>query len=177
MKINPKKYLYLGAVLLFILAVPMHFIYELTNIKIIGLVAPVNESVFEHLKLFSYPMVIYSFIYGYKHKDKININNWFLAILVWWLVTVLGVLSSFYIMNAGFGIESLPLDIVFLFISLLIGAIVANHVYQYSHAMDYKFTMTILIIIVLTMSYLSVNPPKLPMFKDTENNIYGFEKE
>lgn len=155
----------------------MHFLYELTNLKFIGLLVPINESVFEHLKLFSFPMIVYGVIVGYKYKENININNWFLAILVWWLVAVFGVLSSYYILSAGLEIKSLPVDIAFLFVSLLAGAVLANHIYHYSSAINYKISSSLLLLIILMIGLLTIYPPKAPMFKDNANNIYGFEKE
>ena len=40
----------------------LHFVYELCPLPIVGLFAPVNESVWEHLKLFFWPFLAAAFV-------------------------------------------------------------------------------------------------------------------
>ena len=50
-----------------------HFLYEWTNENyLIGLFFPVNESIWEHLKLIFYPSLIYFFLYNITAKNKPN---------------------------------------------------------------------------------------------------------
>ncbi|WP_305085705.1 DUF6512 family protein, partial [uncultured Clostridium sp.] len=61
--------------ILFIIAVPIHFLYEISGkIKIIGAIMPVNESIEEHFKLATIPIIIWWIISYYILKKKVNID-------------------------------------------------------------------------------------------------------
>lgn len=58
-----KHYTVIGIFFVIILGTLFHFLYDWTNKNfIIGLFTPINESVWEHMKLIFFPMLIYSFI-------------------------------------------------------------------------------------------------------------------
>jgi hypothetical protein len=47
-----KKYVYLGILFISLLGSLIHFLYDLSGKSLlVGLIAPINESVWEHLKL------------------------------------------------------------------------------------------------------------------------------
>lgn len=57
-----KRYMILGICFVLFTGTLSHFLYEWTeNNFVIGLFAPVNESVWEHMKLIFFPMLLYSF--------------------------------------------------------------------------------------------------------------------
>ena len=82
MSINLKKdekSILLGIPIIFLLSVPLHFAYEFSgNNSIVGIFTPVNESIWEHLKLSFYPMLIWWFISFIilTRKIKISAPNW-----------------------------------------------------------------------------------------------------
>ena len=70
MKIKVKNGI-VAFVIISILGTLGHFIYKWTNeSRFIGLFFPVNESIWEHLKLIFYPTLIYHFIYNITQKKK-----------------------------------------------------------------------------------------------------------
>ena len=55
---SAEKWTLLGIPLLFIIGSVFHFIYELTGKNIIvGLISPVNESIFQHIKMIILPII------------------------------------------------------------------------------------------------------------------------
>lgn len=57
-----KRYMVFGICFVLLTGTLSHFLYEWTeNNFVIGLFAPVNESVWEHMKLIFFPMLLYSF--------------------------------------------------------------------------------------------------------------------
>jgi hypothetical protein len=65
-----------GVGFVILLGILLHFVYKCTKQnKIIGLFSPVNESVWEHLKLLFVPMLLYStieyFTVGYRFPNFI----------------------------------------------------------------------------------------------------------
>ena len=70
-----KKNIVLSIPILFIIATPIHFLYELTGkIAIVGAITPVNESIAEHFKLATMPVILWWIISYYILKRKVDIN-------------------------------------------------------------------------------------------------------
>lgn len=60
-----KVYQWIGIVVVCILSVPFHFLYEwLGENTVVGLFFPINESIWEHLKLVFWPLLVW-WILGY----------------------------------------------------------------------------------------------------------------
>ena len=58
---NARKLFYLGIPVIFIIGTVFHFIYELTgSLFAVGHFAPVNESIFEHMKLALVPTALWN---------------------------------------------------------------------------------------------------------------------
>lgn len=58
-----KRYTIIGIIFVLIAGTLAHFLYDWTgNNHIVGLFVPVNESIWEHMKLLFFPMLIYSLI-------------------------------------------------------------------------------------------------------------------
>ncbi|MCI9464920.1 MAG: hypothetical protein HFI48_13735 [Lachnospiraceae bacterium] len=58
-----KCYVVCGLLFVLITGTLFHFLYEWTgNSVIVGLFSPVNESIWEHMKLVFFPMLLYSFL-------------------------------------------------------------------------------------------------------------------
>jgi len=82
---NPERWILLGIPTLFLLGAIFHFLYDFTGkISLIGIMRPVNSSVWEHMKMSLFPIVgwwgIYYFVKGKKHK--IDNDLWFTAALM-----------------------------------------------------------------------------------------------
>ena len=65
-----KKYSWIGIIFVWIVGTIWHFVYEWSGSQfIVGLFFPVSESVWEHMKLIFFPMLLYSFYMEWKLKD------------------------------------------------------------------------------------------------------------
>lgn len=66
-----KHYTIIGIIFVIIAGTLAHFLYDWTgNNPIVGLFTPINESVWEHIKLLFFPMLIYSLIMILKFHRK-----------------------------------------------------------------------------------------------------------
>jgi hypothetical protein len=71
---NFKKYIISGIIFTIVFGSLLHFFYDWSGKNaIVGLFSPINESVFEHLKLLYFPMLLWIvpgyFIYGKKNRN------------------------------------------------------------------------------------------------------------
>lgn len=173
-----QRWILLGIPVLFIVGFFMHYIYEWSgNSTIVGIFAPVNESVWEHLKLTFWPMLIW-WITGYvifAKSNKISASQWFSSCTFAELVCPLVVLCFYYTYTGAFGIESLILDIFSLFLGVAVAQGLALHVYKYAgFSQNYLYILVaILILLAVTFTVFTFTPPHIPLFKDSVTGKYG----
>ena len=68
-----KKIIVIACIVSIALGILLHFAYDFTNQnRIVGLVAPVNESVWEHLKLILIPFTIFSIAFYFYTNQKFS---------------------------------------------------------------------------------------------------------
>jgi len=93
---KPSIWFLLGIPIISLLGSLMHFAYDLSEKSIlVGIFAPVNESIWEHLKLSVYPTFLW-YILGYLlFEDKISFYNWFTCCTIS-VITSTIVIVSFY---------------------------------------------------------------------------------
>ncbi|MGE5328251.1 MAG: DUF6512 family protein [Deltaproteobacteria bacterium] len=176
---NPaKSWILLGIPVLFVIGSLMHFAYEWSgNSIIVGIFAPVNESVWEHLKLAFWPILAW-WILGYillGNNNMISTSQWFTSCVVSEIVSMVTILAFYYTYTGALGIESLILDIFSLFLGIALGQILAFHVYKYAKLNHYwlYISIAILIFIAVTFVVFTFIPPHIPLFKDSSTGRYG----
>lgn len=173
-----KRWVFFGIPALFIVGFFMHNIYKWSgNSAIVGIFAPVNESVWEHLKLTFYPMLIW-WIIGYiilGKNNKISASQWFTSCTIAELICPLVILCFYYSYTGAFGIESLILDIFSLLLGVAAAHGLAFHVYKYARFRLYclYISAAILILLAVTFAVFTFAPPHIPLFKDSVTGKYG----
>ncbi len=155
----------------------MHFLYEWSGeFRIIGAIAPTNESVWEHFKLGFWPMCIYAAI-EYRFI-RVNINNFFTAKAVAvYLIPVITALI-FYIYTAATGTEILIVDILIFLIAIIAGQLVSYKILiskqfpRYAGLIAAAFIVLLGLILILFTFYT----PHLPVFLDSNTGTYGISR-
>lgn len=172
----PEKWIIKGIPLLFLAGSIFHFLYELTgNSTLVGLFVPVNESIFEHLKLALIPIIAWwTIYYAVKHKSKnIDPRRWFGGALVSLVVTLLLIPMLYYFYTGAFGIESTFVDILILLIALLAGQLLGLHFYRHSDGINPVIVYIIFALIIILFMVATVFTPELPLWKDPMTGTYG----
>lgn len=173
-----KKAIILAIPSLFIIGIPIHFLYELTGkISIIGAIVPVNESIFEHFKLATLPLILWWIISYYVIKKKVDVDyrKWIFCAAISVLMIPIVITLFYYTYTGAFGIHSFILDVFSLLLALGIAQHLALHLYKNIKITNEKFYLGILIIIciiVFTVVF-TFYPPHLPIFKDSVTGLYG----
>ena len=126
-----------------------HFLYDWSDQNlIVGLFTPVNESVWEHIKLLFFPMLIYSFIMIYKWKREYPCvtSAFFFGILAGTLLIPL----IYYAYTSILGKNCFVLDISTFILSVII-----------SFWISYKYTLScrlksFTLILCVSVCFLSI---------------------
>ena len=154
----------------------LHFSFELSEFWTpLAFISAVNESVWEHLKMYFWPGLIYALV-QYTYTRDIANNYWY-AKLASLIVTPLGITLSFY----GYLAISLPLygqgffvmDLMTMVVGLLLASIVAYKI-MVKPPMELPKKKNILagyLIITAMFSTFTFFPPKIFLFE----NYFGYE--
>lgn len=161
-------FIILSAAFAFGLASVFHFAYNwLDKNFFAGLFFPVNESVFEHLKLILYPLTIvwilfYRMIDLPEHLNKYQIfTGIFISVCICtWLV-----LSIYYILSGGFKIENDIINISGLLIGMLLGQFISSHILVRCRIPVWVGVLCGLLLLGMGIcfAYFSVSPLNIPI--------------
>lgn len=173
-----KKIKIIGIFIIFILSVISHFTYEIIPNKITSIFFPVNESIWEHMKLFITPTLLFSIIEYiiYKNKD-ILFNNFVLSYSISIIISIIIYLLIYLPIDYLFGHNSI-FAIILLFISFILLQFI-NYYIMNKEEIKYSniIGLTIIIILYAIFTYLTYNPIKTNLFYDKQKNIYGINKK
>ena len=153
-----------------------HFAYQYSsNNTLIGAFAPVNESVWEHLKLIMFPALAVSFveflIYGSKTQGFVASKG---------IAAILGmifVVASYYTYIGIAGNHFFIADIIIFIFGSAISVLGASFIREnFKNKLNDKITiLTMICVTVLTIMfiYFTFNPPMCELFKDPISEDYG----
>jgi hypothetical protein len=167
-----------GIIAIVVLGFLWHYLYSWTNhSKIIGSIAPVNESLWEHLKLGYWSLILYSLVEYMYLQDKIN--NYFLGKLLGILALEMTILLIYYGYTWIAGRDIFWLDIG----AYVLGAILCQYIAHYIFAQqDYgafvsKTSLMLFSGIGVLLAITTYYPPHTGIFKDNNQNTYGIFSE
>lgn len=172
------KIILISIPVLFIVGSLLHYAYQTSNFnKIVGFFSPVNESIFEHSKLLLFPLTVFWLILFIFEKDSVNYNSYFFAMLISIVISIITMISFYYTYTGISGKNYEFMNILDLLVSLIMGQLIANHIFTYSNNINYIFSIITIISIIICFIYLTFKPLKIPLFYDKKSKQYGINKK
>ncbi|MFX1303174.1 MAG: DUF6512 family protein [Promethearchaeota archaeon] len=168
------KWEVLGIIIVVALGGLFHFMFELLNYWIpLGAIFPVNESVWEHLKLPYWPLIIFSLIEYYFIREKAN--NLILGKTISFLISIGTILVIFYTYTAILGTELLIVDILSFVLGVIIGQFVSYKILTKEPLKSWSIITSWIVFIGfgIIFAIFTYFPPPLPIFQDPETGFYG----
>jgi len=139
---------------------------------------PVNESVWEHLKMSYWSTFLWFFFIFlfFGKKYRFSPSRWLLAGIVSMLFCPLLIVTGFYTLKGAFGIESLFTDGMLFFFGIISGQLLASRTYRYVEPRRIWLGMAAVLWLLFALAFalFSFQPPALPLFLDTPTGSYGF---
>lgn len=166
-----------GIFLIFMCGSFLHFMFELSGRwPPVALIAAVNESVWEHLKLAFWPALIYAVVEFFSLKGLTK--NFWTAKAYGILAMPLIIASIFYGYTALLGHHLLWIDIGLFALSVSLGQMISFllMIQRPLRSRVKRIGATLLLIMILAFSLFSFFPPKVPLFQDSRSGQYGFLK-
>ena len=160
----------------FILSFLFHFAYQVFPNFIFSIFFPVNESVWEHMKILYSSIIIYGVIdYFIGKRFSIGYNNFLFNLFFCAFVSILVYLGLFLPFYYKIG-ESMFLSIGVLFITYIIVYVISYYILR-SDSFNCNYVWVVLIFVgYILFGYLTYNPIKNQLFFDTKDEIYGIKK-
>lgn len=153
----------------------LHFAFEWSgNHPIVGLFSAVNESIWEHMKLIFFPMVVYAII-QYRFWQGRGEDYWcekHVSILI-----ALVLIPLIYYTYTGILGKSVDwFNIAIFFISA--GEAYRSEAIRFQKgavcALSGKASVIVIAVIALLFVFFTFSPPKIPLFADPRTGVYGF---
>lgn len=152
----------------------LHFVYALSGYWMpLAIIAAVNESVWEHLKLGIWPPLFFAVI-EYKWIRK-EINNFLIAKTLASYVIPLSIVLLFYGYTAVTGENFLFMDIAIFIIAVVLGQIASFTILTTKTLGKTWFILAVtgLFTLMILTPLFTFAPPRHPLFRDSLTGTYG----
>lgn len=155
---------------IFILCSLFHFLYDLIPCFITSIFAPVNESIWEHLKMIFSASIFYTLLSNFYYKDK---NVFFISYLRGMLAIII-LLIIYLPFRALFG-EVMIATLIILFISIFLSEIILQKINKKHYKILNFISVFLILINFILFTYFTYYPIKTFLFYDTESKKYGID--
>lgn len=171
-----KKLKTIGIIITFSMCFITHYLYSWYPNPLFSILFPVNESIFEHMKMISSTILIWQII---EHllikKYNLKANNYLLTSFILSILSIIVYLVIYMPIYNLMG-ENFIINIIVLFISIYF----ANNIgYLLLKSKKIKHQKLIgylgIILLYITFVFLTYDPPKTKLFIDKRNNTYGIK--
>ncbi len=167
-----RNYQIFSIIFTFILGTLLHFTYKLSGENVIvAAFSAINESVWEHLKLLYFPMLL-TLIIGYFYIGK-NVPNFLCSKTVGIITSMLFTIIFFYTYSGILGRNIAVIDITSFFVATILGEYVAYKLMKSTFKCNNNIAIFVLILIGICFIIFTYSTPKLGIFKDPITGKYG----
>jgi hypothetical protein len=162
-----------GTPAVFLLGFLLHFAYDWSGgSRAVAAVAPVNESVWEHLKLVVIPVTVLGVVEMAWGVDRRRL--WW-AKLVEIAVACVFIVAFFYTYTGAFGVHSIiAVDIASFLVAVALGQWTSYRlVSARGRVPPLWLSVTGAMLVLAGFAVLTFAPPHVPLFQETSSGAYG----
>ncbi|MDE6364482.1 MAG: hypothetical protein K2O40_10625 [Lachnospiraceae bacterium] len=161
-----KTYTRIGILFVIITGSIAHFLYDWSNhVSIIGFFTPINESIWEHMKLLFFPMLLYAFVFVFRYKNRYpSVPS---ALCAGILFGTFLIPFLFYSYTLILGKDSFVLDLGTFILSILIAFWLSYRLALSGRLLRYTPLLCCLVGILFALFLIfTYHPPAMPIFED-----------
>lgn len=160
-----RNYQIFSVIFAFVVGTLLHFTYKLSGENpFVAIFSSINESVWEHLKLVYFPMLLTTII-GYFYF-KHTVPNFVCSKAVGIIVSMAFLVIFFYTYTGILGTNIAAIDIISFFISVILGEFISYVLIINKFKCNNVIAIGILIIIFICFGIFTFFTPKLGLFRD-----------
>jgi hypothetical protein len=153
----------------------LHFLFDWTGGNgVVALFSAVNESIWEHMKLLFYPMVLFAVIEYFA---------WGREVESFWCIKLIGILLSlvfipvvYYTYTGILGVNADWFNITIFFLAAGLGYFVETKLFQRRFVCPLPDWAAIggLCLLAAAFTVFTFYPPRIPFFRDPQSGAYGY---
>jgi hypothetical protein len=163
-----------GVAFIVVLGSVLHFVFEWSGGAVpIALIAAVNESIWEHLKLGFWPALVYAAL-EYSRFGK-SANNFLFAKTLGIYLIPITIVVLYYAYTAILGHGLLATDIAIFVVAVVVGQLVSYKLLTASPLPKRlnRFAPIALAVLGILFVLFTFYPPQVPLFRDSVTGGYG----
>lgn len=158
---------------MFILCFLTHFLYNWFPNALFSIFFPVNESIWEHMKMMTSSILIWSVLEYFLYKKyRINHNNFALSMFLEMTLSII-IFLIIYLPIYHFTGSVFILNLIVLFISIYFVNVISYYILNLRPLHKEILSIAGIILLYIVMEILTYNPPENYIFLDTQENKYG----
>lgn len=163
---------------IFMLSFLCHFVFDFFPCVLTSIFFPVNESIWEHMKILFTATLLYGIIdYVILNKKNISFNNFSLQLFASAFLAIPIFLIIYLPVHYLFG-ELLPLTLTIMLITYIICQYISYKILTFKDTpLLNQLSIILIIFMYVVFTYLTYYPFESYIFYDTTKGIYGIEKE
>ena len=171
-----KKWKIFSPIIIFILCSLVHFGYDILPNFITSIFFPVNESIYEHMKMIYTSILLFSLIeYFVIRKMNWILYNKGINPFISGLVNIFSFLIIYLPLKSIIN-ENMIITFIILFISNIITAYTSYHILIHKKLIDDRLGLFLTLFLYVPFTYFTYNPIHIELFYDTKNKLYGISK-
>ena len=162
---------------IFILSFASHFMVDLYPNILVSFFFPVNESIWEHMKIIYSSTLIYGiFDYLLLRYNKVSFNNFSWQLFITSFSEIIIFLLIYLPIYKLVG-EALPVTLLLMILVYGIGQAISYYILKHKDIHYLNFISFFLIVFVYVIFIiLTYNPPHKEIFYDTNGGYYGIKR-
>ena len=167
-----------GYVFTVLMGTLLHFVYDWTGKSVFaGLFSAVNESIWEHMKLLYFPMLIFAFIESRYLKN--DYENFWCAKVFGFILGLAMIPVLYYTYTGALGVFADWFNIMIFFIAAAVSFYTETKIIKNGRECPLSPTASILIILLIGIIFIIFTflPPHIPLFQDPINGTYGINSK
>lgn len=163
-------------VIAFLLAFPLHFLYDKFPNFIISIIAPVNESIAEHMKILFTSIIITGIIQKiYIKIKKLDYNNVCISNFIAALSSIPIFLILFLPIYYSIG-ENFIVTIIIMFIAIATSQIISYLIIKKDDLKLENTTIFLVLVVYIVFGILTYFTPQTNLFIDPKTLTYGIKR-
>lgn len=168
------KHTILGIAFTIVFGILSHFLYEFSGYNtLVGLISPINESIWEHLKLLFMPVILFSIIEFFARR---NVKCFIPARTLALFIGMFFIVSTYYTISGIIGKNIDWFNIIIFLISVFIVFVLTEIIIKNCHTVSRRCIIGCIILLLMTFVLFIIwtfYPPELNIFIDNATNSRG----
>ena len=168
----------IGVPVIYLIATALHFFYDLSNGSVLSILfSAVNESVWEHVKIFAVGFVIWTFVELLWTKPPFKKFITTKTLSLYFLS--LSIIVFFYSYTTVVSEPILAVDLISSFIFVVLAQYISYRLVVSDNNIADYFAVAIMLLMLFFVMFFSFTlfPPKIELFKDPVTGMYGIINE